>query len=658
MPAQGYDFSLTVGDTTRGFMVAKDENNRKIWRVGLAPALAPQQRLSASNLYAGAPPEINSIFAAERWGDGAGYRDSVIQEDCLCTRYPYSRGVDLSYTLRGYLSPKRLARRQDSGVALSAAPGYIESTTLGVLMYAGAYIYRWDSTTDVWIEVDDASGDGEDYRGKITEKDGTVYIARGAGAAYKYSTNGTTWTASNRTTNDALADDFTTRGDDGTNLNTIVRLRSGRVSVSTDGINSGTAWSSEDTIGSTSETSKFIIAVDDALYIYKKEGIYRYDFVNVDDLWITEYLQDDNADYLYWGSDGLLYANYGDRILQFDPQQNLFKYVFPLIDMDDTEIKGSITGLTGDDFNMYLSVQNAKGNTYIIKGNPGEAWHTIAYPVTDNTVDTTEDTATMRVLGPGTIHAENPVLVTGYGATDTVHYILPRANLRPEDDPNCLFEDVPGLSGAFVVGPWVDFGAAAYTKFLNRGTLLGENLSASRTLVLGYQLPGAAAVSIITADYDGFTSAEVSSAIELNRVRYKLTMTTGDSGSTPILIGLTLQSTLNSPRFRVWNIVVALAPEIEINDNVRDFWQDSDELEDFLFTAVTQRVTLTDRRDRQYLVKLNEFDGIDMTNYQMGGDYRDALLYQLQLVEIAALSTSTSPLIYNQDNWNSGKVWS
>jgi hypothetical protein len=103
--------------------------------------------------------------------------------------------------------------------------------------------------------------------------------------------------------------------------------------------------------------------------------------------------------------------------------------------------------------------------------------------------------------------------------------------------------------------------------------------------------------------------------------------------------------------------VVNIAPELDINDAVREEFKDSDEHEDFLFSAATRRSVLSDRRDVDYTVKVHDFQSLSMQEYRTGGDQRDGLLYQIVMAEINALSTPLDVLIWDQDNWDSGKVW-
>jgi hypothetical protein len=1027
-----YDVYLTSGGTRKGFLLAKGEDGVKQYQVGLAPALAPQQRLSADNLYEGQPPEVNVVFAAEKWSAGAGFNDGQV-DGCSCTRYNYSRGIDLSEEFRAYLSPFRNQTTDTNDAALDGAPVQFLTTSLGTFLITENRIYEWDTTVLKW-ESRDSSGS---FQAGAIEHNSVVYVPRGTSNAYVYSSDGVTWTASTRSNDDKYADWFCNRGDDGDStptLNVIVRLRAGRISASTDGVNSGTAWSTEDTIGPTNETARSVFPFDNQLIIFKKEGIYAFDFTNVDDIWKSSYIKDDNAQSVFQWANGKFYANYGDRLIEYDPAatDGGLRYVYPAEDMDSPEVKGAITGISGTDDHIYLTIKNYNGNTYVMKGRPDEAWHTWAFPVgsegttelpasgtnetgvgaiawtnpsnitvTNNSyatattgtsnyltgtqygfdlpadaeidgvvvnipkfaqpgsspgqltpsyvnytvatspssvsslsvsnpdpgvggrlhvlmvettsssaasiagwntaltqsevsldrrltvfykisdvtdassfavsfslssvatifaltytnVDTndpfeavtstnfstsgtshtlsgvttgvdnsmllgvwfnsnqdpfqnyssvsspltiraqnnqgpapalmfadgvqssagasgtktatfptsvlwagavlafnsgpesppdtdivdnvvtlwvagaaagdnkasvdqwantnttslygspsdtwglalnptivnatnfgaaisavvTEGTAsveaisitiyykvpggsresqTVYVAGPGAILSENPVVLTGYGDNGAVYYILPRSNMRPQDDPNYLYEIDHGIEEAFVVGPWIDFGASAYEKFLNRGTVLADNTTAGKPITLWYDIEANGEAELVAAKSDGLTAQNIDGQVTLNRVRYIVYMDTTELSTSPYMLGLTLQATLNQPRYRMWNLVFDLSNNQSLYDGNQDYFQEVTEIEKFLFSATTQRPVFRDRLGIDYNVKINDIQGFGYIDERQGGEERDRPTMQVQLIEVSPVSDASNPARYGRDRYGEGKQYS
>lgn len=370
-----YDCYLAVGETKKGLLLL-EENGFKQYHVALAPTFAPQQRLTANNLYEGQPPEVTVTMAAENWTGGAGYTDIPRSESPTSpTVYNYSQGMDVSWGDRAYISPYRNEVLDDTGAVIDGEPLQYLSTSLGTFMITENRIYEWDGSA--WTSRDTSGS----YRAGAIEFNSYIYVPRTTGNPYLYSSDGVTWTASTRGGTLDEADCFCTRGDDGESTpayNVIVRLRAGQVSASTDGLNGGAAWSTADQIGPTNETANFITPLDNLVIVWKVEGVYTFDFANVDDFWKALYLKDDNASHVYQWANGLFYSNYGDRLMEFDFTNSTIRQVYPPQDATSPEIKGSITGITGDDNHLFINVQNSAGNTYLVKGKPDSGWHTIA----------------------------------------------------------------------------------------------------------------------------------------------------------------------------------------------------------------------------------------------------------------------------------------
>jgi hypothetical protein len=1042
LPFQNYDVYIETDGVTRGFVVT-EEQGVKNYQVGLAPTLAPQQRLTSYNLYEGQPPEVSVTSPSETWHNGAGISDASghYGADATTTAgYYYSRGVDLSEEHAVFLSPYRNTTVTSDGSAFQGHPIRFIETTKGVFCITEYVIYKW-SQLDSWWELVDSHGN---YKPGALEHDGYIYVPRGT-SAYIYSVDGYTWVTSSRVGVASQADAFCNRGDDGetsATYNVIVRLRGNAVSASTDGLNSGVAWSTEDEIGSSDENSKFIAPDANNVIVWKEEGVYTFDFQNVDNFWSSSYNQRSNADHVYQWVDGLWYANYGTSVFQFDFANSVIKRVYPLTYMYGDELMGKICGITGSDTHLYIAVKNEDSRTYIMKGHPEGPWHSVAvfdvtehdeaYPasgtsdssvgsvawtdpsnitsvdssyasfsdgtseyllasdfgfdipgdavvtgvtaivskdanipgaalvesssaswdsgssitwshttsgdnrllvvgitysagqedvsvtgvtfngdgltllnrkklsgytyfneetgtydvvssdvysevwsITDpvsatgsivvsltgttsawgsfpisfphtwgitpscvaasfegvdqsssisvdsdqeisgaaqtsisvdvetpdnsyvfsfasafgvadidsagNVLENVSDAAmsignaqayssqnvtvtktgdgtlylvnavispasssvvdstvrffvngvasgnnlakddewgesfaeyrygssttlpaislspttvnsssfgiglsattngnaearvnyvevtvyfnrpglarssqTISVLAPGRFSVENPTLLSGFGE-GVVYYILPRSNMTPATDENYLFQT---HEENFVVGSWVDFGGSAYSKFLNRGTVLGDNITAGKSITLEYETEKGVRAEIVSAKQNGLSAGNVLSKVEFNRIRYIISVSTTSPSTSPSVYGWTLQSTLNQPRYRVWSFVTSLVNEQSLVDGNSDYYQDSAELEEFLFNATKKRPIFTDINGRSFNVRIADIQSLGFSKHVIGNEERVSPTFSVKLLEIGPLSTEVSPLTYGSNAWGRERDWS
>ena len=1045
MPYQNYDVYLEADGVSRGFLIpnSKDTGNKQ-YTVSLAPTFAPQQRLNTANLYEGQPPEVTVTSASEQWTTGAGVFDasaSFASAGIRLYAYDYSRGVDLSDEHRVYLSPKRNLSDVHNADTFNGHAIRFIATSFGTFCITENEIYRWSVTDEHWDSVNTLGS----YLPGALEHDGYLYVPRSGTNAYIYSNDGVNWTASTRSSNDKYATAFCNRGDNGetsATYNVIVRLRGNAVSASTDGLNSGSAWSTEDQIGPTNETSKAITPDTNNVIIWKREGVYTFDFQNVDNFYTSSYNDVGNADHVFQWVDGLFYANYGTSVFQFDFTNSSIVRVYPTQYMDSPELRGQVVGITGDDQFLYVAIKNSDGRTYMMKGKPGGAFHSyavfniyehevlapgtgrndsaigniawgnpsnitlpdsqyasvsdgisqwlvadnfgfdvpsdalitgalatvyrkkllddvavndtqvgslttstsgtwshtcsgterylvvsvlysegpeavsttavtyngtamellrrvqlpsytywdsgsstyvtvdsdvytelwglvdpdsgagnvsvtfsgeasnwglfpISFPhtwgvppsmmsvsfenvdqttpissfVTDSNASSTSPSATVGVVSdarsytfavasafsagitsspdtvlvdtgysslsvgevstganvqfdalvdsagsldlvgfsltpitgtvedysvklfkngvaagnelkytgdwaevtasreygsnsslpgvgltpsdvmnsgfgigisveatgsaeaevdyvemrltyyvPGSIRStqaisvvapqqfktNNACLLSGYG-NDVVYYILPRANRTPLQDENYLFQTD---EEAFVVGAWDDYGGSAYTKFLNRGTIIGQNITSGKAVTLSYETDTGLTGDVVTAKQSGFTAGNIDEKIQFNRIRYTVTLNTTSSTTSPWIEGWTLQSTLNQPRYRVWEFVTDLSNEQALLEGNSDYFQDSVALEEFLFELTMKRPVFTDMMGRRYNVRIDSLQSLGYAYHVQGNEERFAVQYQVRLLEIGPLSSQVSSLAYGSNAWGRERDWS
>lgn len=638
-------FSLTIDSIVYPFVVDTDDAGSLRLNDGIAPMLAPQVRTAGFG-YDHTPPNIEVVEPAEQWSEGAGFD----RQEGVAGRYNYTRYIDVSWG-RAFLQLERQTTLESDGTAIGGTPvKLLYSATLGLFLLAGMYIYKWDLSSMSWVQKDDASGDAVNYV-DIIEMDGVLYASRGSATAYKYSTDGTTWTAFSDSA--TYPDVFTVRGN-GSDVAGLWGVIDNVIKVTTDGKNSGVAWSGSDEIGHTSENTRSAVTVDDNILVFKDTGIYLYTGTASQDKWKTDYVTSNNGKNAFVGANRKVYVPYGTELLEFDPATvyggTSLEPVYPAPGMTSPELLGIVTAVGGSNKHLYLALKNSDGNTYIMKGrNNGRrfVWDTFAYLGAN-------DCNTLLYVAPGVMHATNPTLAFGYG-TAVNYLVLPRGDLYPVDDANCTFED--NVSGVYY-GSYKDWGAATFPKFLNRGAVLGNALSAGRTAALYYEADRSGTeTSLVTASGNGLTSANEESEVSFNILRDIVYMTTLDNGVSPQVEGWLLGATLNPPRHRMWAPVVKIVEHGEFRGGSKadSSTPDARTVRNVLKAAVTKRVTLA-LDGFSYFVRIEDVIPIYRQERRNGNVDEETTRYQIVMYEVSTLTTDEPVLYYDNNAYDAGYV--
>lgn len=547
----GYDVSFEHSSKKVDYRLARDENGTLLYSHGLAPELAPQVRQDNYS-YGHIPPQVAVIRAFEDWHAGSGYEDS--EEDTghvahASHRYNYSRGVDASWSKRLYLSPAMQALLESDSSAIGAAPDYFSRTSDGVFLVAGRYIYEFNGTG--WVERDD-HGATDTHTGPVVDFNGTQFCPAGDSDPYVYSTDGATW-QDVTTLSDTAAYKFIVRGQT-SGAAVLWKISStGALKNNTSGLSGGgVEWSAATQVGGTGETVGDMVVMDNDIVVFKTDGIYRYHTseeasVTMEKVWDAGRLMfasNNGTNVTIWVNKKA-YTTYGNVLLEYDNDANTVRFVWPRQDgIGNSELNGTVTAIAGDQLNLYFALKNSDGNTYIMKGNPDEGFHTVAYLGAN-------DCDALLVAGAGDIHASNPSLLIGYG-TAANYFILARAGLLPEGDSNYRFE-----TSGFIYGTWDDVNVRGFTKFLNSGIILGRSLATGRSGKLSYEIDRSGDdVEILTGSKSGKTEKSIIGDVEFNRIRYRLDLTSTGNTITPIVDSIVLSTTLNNPRKQYWEVGV------------------------------------------------------------------------------------------------------
>ena len=635
-----YDCWLEYDSVKIGYRVL-DENGIKAWRQGFAPAIAPQVRESTYS-YQHQPPEIDIAVPFEDWRSGGGFTDAISERSQR--GYNYARGIDLSWPHRAYVSPAR--RNALIGAAeIAAAPVKFWDGTDGFFVIAGQYVYEWTVSSQDWTVRNDATADATNFT-DFVEMDGTNYVGRGDSQDYKYSTDGITWTAF--TDADRNFKFFTVRGQSSGEAVLWGTSDSGQLRNTTNGINGGVAWSASVLAGAghSSETAQAMIEADDKVYVFKREGIFRYDGTTMEDVWLGGRRMNrtgNGKNPLLWGNQKI-YVPYGDRLMEFDPNANngagLMRTVWPFEEaVGNSELNGAVTAIAGDGDWIYFALKNAAGNTYMMKGRPEEGFHSFAYLGAN-------DCDAMIIAAPGSVHANNPALMFGYGV-GARYFILPRSGLRPEDDTNCRYDTAEGVT----YGAWEEVGTKAYKKFLNGGRAMAQNATAGMPVTFAYEVDDGSETTLLTAKQSGQTSAILSTIVEFNRIRRVLRMSTPSANQAPRLLGLVFNVTPNTPRKKMWTADLLIGDHMaQVGGGVSRIG--ARQALQHLERSLAKRVTLYDRRSRTFTVRVLDVDGLGTKTTTFG----DVDIMRVTLVEIAETTETSNTFTLNEDALNGPKV--
>ena len=633
-----YSFVLTIGGVDTGFILFKDEGGNMAWYEGLAEKYAPAQRTQSFS-YEYLPPDVDQPLAGEDWAGGAGY-DRVRNADGVAstTKYSHSRGVNASYRHKAMLAHRIETALESDGTAIGDTPtDFYYSPTAGLFCLAGRYVYEFDNFTKEWTQRLDA-GAGGTLR-SMKEYNAGLVLSAGASADYYTSSDGSSWTA--YTAEDENADFFETRS------SVLWKVKGQAIKVSTTPTTTG--WTGSDKFGHTSMTVESFLQADGTMCGFYREGIFVTDGTTLQDIWRAPAVASSNGKHATLGGDGFIYVPYGGYVMQFDPSLNsAVSAVFPLTEhLTNKEITGTPTAIAADERFLYVAIQNAEGNSYIMKGDVStNEWHTWVY------TGTAKVTA-MTWVAAGVAHASNPCLMVGTNEPKAGFIILPRYGFTPDQDPNCRFE----TSGTMYGSNW-DWGALAFSKFLNEGNVEADGASASNTVVLKYELDDSRTyTTLVTATDKGHSSASVLSEVSFNHARPVLSLNSGSAYSTPVCGGFALHATPNPPRRRLWRLTVILANDLVLNDGQIDTKQDVRWVKDRLRAGVNARVTLLDRAGDTAYVLLRDMQGKGVKPVRLGGEERDVELVDLTLVEITRLTDNLEEAVYGRDSYGSGRVY-
>lgn len=629
-----------------GYKFAEDpeRQNRKQWYPSFLPQTVQEQTSGAFG-YDDRPKAVSQPIVFEDWSGGCGLVDET-PGATRSTRYSYSRGVDASWG-QPCLSPQFTAM---SGMT-EAPTKFYRAPTNG--WYALSATNVWRLTAGEWVSVYTAASPPTDIIEYQNSTACYLFVALGDSTDFIYTTSATF--ASTTTVTSEKASYFAVRGSTTVEPVLFATKRNGLTRSSVNPIATGN-WSNEDQIGTRNEVVSGLVVGNDLLWYLKEEAIYSFDGTNIGTLVDASLLKrTGNGAKSFTFLDRNIYVNYGNRLMLIDTVAETIERFFAL---DHPELNGSITAVTADLNYAYIFVQNADGNTYVVKKQllGGGVPHTIAYlgAVTVNA-------AMVVAANSASPSTTNPVLMIGYGSAAR-YAILPRDGYRPWEDAYYRFD----ISGGSLYGAWVDGGAMTYEKYLNAGRIVATDATGAQSVGAQYGTDGSASsTSLVTALADGLSTERVTSEVLFTRIRYVTALSTGDAQHSPRLIALVFDSTPNPPRHRQWTLM------LDVGDQQTAFASGEKRPVSYevalnhLMGAPGKRVTYTDYFGNEYEAKVDNAAPQGLATKGTGTGHGQAQsLVQILVMEIAQNLTVASPFIWGAAStsaggtpWSSGYGW-
>ena len=391
----------------------------------------------------------------------------------------------------------------------------------------------------------------------------------------------------------------------------------------------GSAWSAAD---STRLGAGAIVlgleVVDNVFYLFHNKGITSYDGTTVATVWTnTNITVESTAARPFTWVDKSMYFTLSGTLFKYSADQLAVERVWPRSGQTgNTDLNGTITAITGDAANLWFVLKNAAGTSYIMKCNPyseqtykGEAFMPV-HPLITAGSSTVQGIIVVPAASH-TLSTTNPQVIYG-NSTNGSYFLLPKYNKEPKDDSDYQFS----TSGGTLYGSWVRGPSKTFNKFLNNVTSVGITLSATSYIATYYAKDYNESTSLLqTAISDGITRTGLSSDIEFSNLKYSVIMDTASATTSPRLLAVSFDTSINPPRVRQWEMYIEIANDTEMLGG-GESRHGARYLDNHLFTGLTERVTFYDRLGNSFITKI-----LDVTSQVRG---EDVDVYKVTLVQL------------------------
>jgi len=602
-----------------GFMLAKDDDGKKMWRVSEAPPLSPRYGTGAVG-YEQFPVEQEMVWAQDDWSDGFGEYKYKAGSD----RYFESYNCDCRYKGQIILGPLETLTGDSGSAAIGISqyrPAFAEfGDTLYQATYSSGvmYVWKWDKTNQYFTNV--LTDAAQTPFGLITYGDWIVLFGQ---AIYHYSTDGTSWTeitgASNHLGGVAVINN---------------QLWRAEFSTPASGVRSCTDptawgnWSSVTEVGDRFAQINQLLDLEGVLLIGKEDGLYSIDADgNVAGLIpdIRPIRHDSNLNWMATHHNeaylGLMFGGvllYSGGVITnisptlFSPHSAFFQC-------------GSATGpllldILSDINYVYVlyhvfvsgvgyAIIIFAGRKQYVNGQIQFAWHPITQNLTNAylgdvraCISTAGETGTYA--NPRMFLSESSG-VLGRGC----YFKLARGQMNPIYDSGYTF-----TATGYIYTGWWDANLTDVEKAFQYLVVDADDLSSTEYITFYYETDDSGTWTVIgKADIEGKTILSLPK-IQVGdetreptgrKIRLKIELTTGDSGSTPILKSFSLHAIPAFTPKRQFTLALQCADSVTRLNNTPDD-KGAKEIRQAVWNYRKEvwPVTLTDVDGIEWLVKL------------------------------------------------------
>lgn len=406
-----------------------------------------------------------------------------------------------------------------------------------------------------WIDEENLTGITD-----MIEFNGILYAALGNSTKYKYSSDGSTWTATDLT--DGYANNFLSAPNPAGTANVLWKSKTpNEISSTTDGRTTGAGgvqWSSPAYIGDTSNNITNMFVANDKLMIGRTDNLYNYDTVGgvhalMDDLKQSRL----TANFQYvtnW--QGATYFSQGTGVTELTSGDSLSR-VGPLQNTADMDKIGTVVGMAADVNYLYVAILEGTV-THIYKGkliSGNWSWCPFVYLGTNtcSTITIAQHSSTDKRLW------------FGYGTHTGYVYLAD----NPTTDANARFAPTGFIRLSYIYGsdPYWD-------KLLTSLLTETKGCAAGKAIQPKYRKDTETSMTNLTTSIvtNGVISTNLTTPLTSKKIQIELDFSTNDSTQTPEVFLVSLKGTEKPETFRVHECVYALGDSPAVRSKTtRDF---------------------------------------------------------------------------------------